>query len=113
MAIQAVLGIPVLAGVIGSLFTSLFTFAAQYFTKRLALLSAGLILISSVVGAFYAAIMALAVSISVAVPVEISAAAGFFVPDNAVGVVSAVMASKVLRYAYDWNVRVIQYKFNL
>lgn len=112
MPLPVIAGIPLLAGVLGGLFSSVFSFAAQYFTKRIALVVTGLVLMAGIVSAFYAAIIALITSIAVTMPQEIIDAMGFFVPDNAVAVVTAVWTAKTLRYAYDWNIKTVQLKFS-
>ena len=110
MPLPVIAGVPFLASVIGGLFTSIFTFVAQFVTKRVAIVAAALVLIAGLASAFYAAAMALISAISVTMPSIVVEAAGMFIPSNAVPVVSAVFAAKALRYAYDWNTKVIQMK---
>lgn len=111
MPIPVIAGIPWLAGILGGVFSSIFSFAAQYFTKRLALVAAGIGLMAGVVATFYAAISGLVSGISAVVPVELSDAAGFFLPDNTAACLAAYMSAWSLHYAYQWNIKVLQYKF--
>lgn len=108
--IPVLAGIPWLAGLIGGLFSSLFTWFAQYFTRRFAVIAAVLVIIGSLTLGLFTALDALASGLSLAAPSWMLEAAGHFLPSNTLACVTAVTTAKLLRYAYDWNIRIIQYK---
>lgn len=101
---------PILAAWLGSLFTSLVSFFAVVITKRVAIIAAVLTAVISVTAAFVAAMQGLFTAISYAAPAEINLAWGWLVPDNLDNCIAAVIAGHLLRWAYDWNVKVLQMK---
>lgn len=110
MPLPVLAGIPWLAGLLGGLFSSLFTFFATYFTKRLAIVAAAVVIITTLTVGLFTALQALVTGIALTLPSEFVAMSGHFVPPHAMEYVSAVVSAQLLRYAYDWNVRVAQYK---
>ena len=106
----ALAGIPWLAGVLGGLFTSVFAWAANFLTKRFAVTAAIIAVIVTVTTAFFAGISAIVSGVASVAPAELTVAAGLVIPSNATLCISSYMAALVLRWAYQWNVRVIQYK---
>lgn len=110
MALPLLAGIPWLAGLIGGLFTTLFAFFAQYLTKKLAVVAVAITLIVGLTTAFIAALTALTSAIQFAAPPWYTLAVQLVVPDNAFFCVSTIFTAHLLRYAYDWNVKIIQYK---
>lgn len=103
-------GIPWLAGILGSMFSALFSFFATYVTKRLALVAAAVVIIVSITGAFFAALQALIAGLVLQVPPEVSAMAALILPSNMDECVTICISAKMLRWVYDWNIRIIQYK---
>lgn len=110
MPLPVLAGIPWLAGTIGGLFTAVFAWFANFLTKRFAVVAAVVAVIVGITTAFLVAINALAAGISVVVPTEVAIAAGLVIPSNASACMSAYFSALVLRWAYNWNVKVIQYK---
>lgn len=108
--IPVLAGIPWLAGLIGGLFTSLFTWLAAVITKRFAVVAAALIVLAAITVAFFAGLQALISGLGVVVPQFLLDAAGHALPSNTDLCVTAGMTARLARYAYDWNVRIIQYK---
>jgi hypothetical protein len=101
---------PLLATWIGSLVTSLAGFFATWMTKRVALLLAAMTFIVSTTGTFVAAMQGFASGVSLVAPAELGYALSWFVPGNITLCLSAYYAARVCRWAYDWNIKVIQYK---
>ena len=113
MPLPAILGIPFLAGVMGSLFAGLISFFAKYLTKRIALTAAFITASLGLFAVFFAACWAVLQGIIVAAPPEISLALAFFVPSNAPACLGALLTVNAARWVYDWNTRVIQFRLNL
>lgn len=109
MAIQAILGIPVLAGIIGAVFTSLIEFFGKYLTKKVATVASAIVVIGTVTFAFIAGIEALFAGIYYALPSGMGNWT-VFLPSNITVCISAIVTGEVLRWAYDWNVKIIQWK---
>lgn len=101
---------PWLAAVLGGLFTKLVEFFGSYLTKRLAIIVAVLAAITTVVTGFLAAIRMAIESISVITPPFLNDVAGLVIPENVPVLISILISARITRWAYDWNVRVIQWR---
>jgi hypothetical protein len=110
MPFPVLAGIPWLAAVLGGIFSSVFAYFANFLTKRLAITAAVVAVIVGVTTAFFAAIAAIVSGISAVAPEQVSAAVGLVVPSNATFCISAYMSALLLRWAYQWQVKIIQYK---
>lgn len=104
--------IPWLAAVIGSFFLSMVTFLTQYLSKRFALVTAGIALIVTVTLTFAAALEASIAAIQVVLPNSYFAYIGLFLPSNFNLCMTTIFTAKLLLWAYRWNTKVIQYKFD-
>lgn len=113
MPIAAVAGLPWLAGILGSLFTGIVGFFVQFFTKRLAIVVAGVAIIVTLTAGLFTALEGLLSGLTYIVPTEISAGAALVTPSNLTACISIIISAKMLRYAYDWNVKVLQYKMKI
>lgn len=103
-------GIPWLAGAIGALFGTVFSFLAKYLTKRLAFVLASIVALTGTTLSVFTAVQAVMTGISVTFPAGLVQSAAMFGPGNLGECISAWFTVKVLCWAYDWNVRIIQYK---
>ena len=103
-------GMSRLAGVIGIIFTSVFSYFAKFVTKKFAVVAAAIVLISASTITFISLITGLASGLAVVSPPWLSTAASLVVPDNTAACISVIMTGRIARWAYEWNVRVIQYK---
>lgn len=110
MAIPVIAGIPWLAGIIGGLFSAVFGYFTSFLTKRFAVVAAAVAVIVGITTAFFAAIQGLVSGLSIVAPEELSLAAGLVVPTNATACATAYMTALVVRWAYQWNVKIVQYK---
>lgn len=110
MPFPVLAGIPWLAGVIAGLFTALFTWLIKFFSKRVAVVVAIVGVIATVTAAFFAGINALLAGIVMAAPDWVGVAASMVVPSNTTACLTAIVSAYVLKWAYAWNVRIIQYK---
>ncbi len=110
MAIQVLAGIPWLAGVLGAAFTSILTFVLQFFTKKLAVITAVVLSLVGITVTFFAAITALFAGIQYVMPVAITQGMALIVPGNTTACLTAVVTGHTVRYVYAWQFRIIQYK---
>jgi uncharacterized protein with PQ loop repeat len=99
-----------LATLLGSLFTSLVQFFMNYMTKRLAIVVAVVAAISALTFAFFASIVLLVNGISVALPPEFSKGLSLVIPSNLPLCVSSILTAHLIRWVYEWNVKVIQFR---
>ena len=106
MPIPVLLGLPWLAATIGGYFVTIFSFFAADTAKRLAVLLAGLAVFASLTGAFSLAIKAFLDA--VAYPVPNISAIYLIIPSNFPSVVSAFISLRLLRWAYDWNIKIVR-----
>lgn len=108
--IPVLAGLPWLAGLLGGLFTSLFTWFATLLTKRLAVVAAAVLVIGTVTLGFFAALNALIAGLGLVLPAEALQGAAHVLPPNTSACITAMATAKTLRWGYDWNVKIIQYK---
>lgn len=108
MAAPALLGIPWLAAVIGSVISGLVSFFGKWFSKRVALTLAAVTAVVAVTAGFIGVIEGLIAAIQYAAP---DTAGWFlFIPGNFSACLSAIITGKIARWAYEWNVKIIQWK---
>lgn len=110
MPVPVLVGLPWLASLLGGFFASLFSFFATYVTKRVAIVAAAVIIIGTLTVGLFTALELLVDALTFVLPAEFTGMAGHFVPPIAPACVTAHTTARLLRFAYDWNVRVIQYK---
>lgn len=110
MPVPVLVGLPWLAGLVGGFFSTLFSFFATYVTKRVAIVAAAVVIITTLTVGLFTALELLIDGLAVVLPGEFTGMAGHFVPPIAPACVTAHVTAKLLRFAYDWNVRVVQYK---
>lgn len=108
MPLPVIAGLPWLAGVIGGLFASVLGFFTKYLTKRLAIVAAAVTAIVGLTTAFFAAISTLLGGLTAAIPADVVMLLGHIMPANVTACISALLSAQVLRYAYEWNVKVVQ-----
>jgi hypothetical protein len=101
------LRIPMLAAFLGGIFSSLITWFAKFFTKKIAYQLAIVASILSVTAAFSATIYGIYATIRAVAPYGTACGMSLIVPFNAVPCVSAVMSAKVIRWVYEWKITFI------
>lgn len=99
-----------LANLLGVVISVVIGFFLQVFTKRLALVAIVLAGIAALVVAFFAAIIGLVNLLSPALHPIIVQGSSLFIPDNVPLILSTIMTARVLRFAYEWNVKFLQMK---
>lgn len=110
MPFPVISGIPWLAGVIGGFFAAVFKGLVERVTKRIALVGAALVVVVSTTAVFFVAIESIIRGIDAALPPQFGQAAGLFLPSNTVPCIVALLTALALRWAYEWNVKIIQWK---
>jgi len=101
---------PFIAGLLSSIFTGTLVFFAQFMTRKLALVIAGIAAVSAVTIAFFTALNGLLLAIAVAVPQPIVTGYHLFMPSNLDECITAIVTAKTLAWAYGWNLRIIEWK---
>ncbi len=99
-----------LASFLGSVFSALVTFFMSYLSKRIAIVLAVISAIAALTTAFFIAIYALVSTMVAVAPAFVVQAWSLLVPDNLPALVAACLTARVMRWVYDWNVRVIQFR---
>jgi hypothetical protein len=112
MPLPVLAGIPLLLTAIGGLFVSAFTYISLFISKKLILLTAAILIIAATTTAFFSALSSLTSSISFSAPPWYNLAVQLVVPENATFCVSAMLSAHLLRFAYDWNIKLIRMKLN-
>lgn len=107
MAIQ-LLGIPFLAGVMSAIFIALVNVLGKFFAKKIAVAIAGVAAVVVVTGTFIAAMAGLLSAIEYAAPNF--GPIMMFLPDNIAACFGTIISASVLRWAYEWNIKIIQWK---
>ena len=99
-----------LGGLITSALGGLVSAGAQYATKRLVIIGMVAAGIATFTIAFFAAVVALINTIVGSAPAEIDLAVSWFVPSNAGSCMAAILTAHALRWVYEWNIKVIQFR---
>lgn len=110
MPFPVLAGLPWLAGIIGAMFTAIFSWFLQYVTRRFAIVLAVVSVIALVTVAFFSAINALILALEVTLPTQLFAAFSLVLPSNTTICLTAVVSAHLLRWVYSWQVRILQYK---
>ncbi|WP_018404159.1 DUF5455 family protein [Marinobacter gelidimuriae] len=97
-----------IASVLGAIGSGLAGFFAKFLTKRVAVVVVVVAAFVTVTGVFVAAIYALLNGIYVAFPDF--GPVFMFLPSNTAGCFGAIVSAKTLKWAYDWNITIIQSK---
>lgn len=105
-----IIGITFIATFLSQLVTTLFTSWLQVATKRFFIIAAVLAAMATFVAAFFVAISATINSIAMASPPALNQAASLVVPDNFVTLVTIQITARLIRFAYEWNVKVLQWR---
>lgn len=110
MALPALAGVGWLAGLVANAFAALLVFFGKFFTARLAAVAAMIVAALALTAAFYVAIAGVIGLISPIAPPFFSDALGMFLPSNAKACISAIFSAFVLRWLYDWQVKILSWK---
>lgn len=102
--------IPWLAAVLGAAFYALIKFLVGYVGRRLAVALAAVALVLALTAALFAGMMASIASLNHFTPPPIQQAFSLIVPMNLPLVFSVVLSARILRWVYEWNIKIIQWK---
>ena len=105
--IGSAMRLPALAAFLGGLGAQIFGFFALRLTKQVAL---NLTIITLVIGlalAIALVIQSTAVGLSYLAPPELRQGFAFFIPNNAVPCLSAIFASRPVRWVWEWQFYVV------
>jgi hypothetical protein len=98
-----------IGALLGAFFQVLVNFFIKYFSKRVALGAAAVVIFLGFTAAFIAALQAIITSIAVAMPASLVIAMSWFIPANAMPCLAAYFAALTARFVYDLKTKVIQY----
>lgn len=101
--VSKVMKVPVITAFFSALVIELFNFFAKFATKRIALMLALIAALTGLILTLFSAIQTLLAGLPLVVPEVISNGIAFFMPANVPICLSAVIASKVLRWAFSWQ----------
>lgn len=107
MPLPALAGIGWLGSLIGGLFAALVGFLLKFLTQRFAIVVALIAAGIAATGLFYVAISGVIVLISPITPPQLDTALGLVMPSNFRACVSAYLSAYVLRWLYDWQIKVL------
>lgn len=110
MAIPLIAGLPWLAAIFTGIFASIVGVLTKWLTKRVAIFVAAIAVLLTVTTSFMAAAYALINALTVALPTGFAQAWGLFMPGNTAACIGAIVSAHVLRWAYDWQTKIIQLK---
>ena len=101
---------PLLGGLLVSLFAGIAGFFAQWLTKKIAFVAASLVVFAALLVAFMALLSAVWAALSAAFPANSYVLMGFWmvVPDNFAACTSALITGYLARAAYDYNVSALK-----
>lgn len=109
MAVQLV-GVALLSSVITKIFESVVSFFVERSAKRLLIIAALLVALGGLVTGFMRIISNLVSGIGTQLPPEISQFGGYILPSNTIICLSAIITAHLVRWAYEWNIKVLQWK---
>jgi len=105
-----IIGVTFIATFISQMVTTLFTSWLQVATKRFFIIAAVLAAMATFVAGFFVAITSAINSIASVSPPLLNQAASLVVPDNFITLVTIQITARLLRFAYEWNVKVLQWR---
>jgi hypothetical protein len=105
-----IIGVTFIATFLSQMVTTLFTSWLQVATKRFFIIAAVLAAMATFVGGFYLAMRTIIESIALVSPPFLNQAASLVVPDNFVTLVAIQITARIIRFAYEWNVKVLQWR---
>jgi len=99
-----------IGSLLGSLFSGLVVFFAQHLTKRFVIIGFVVVAITAFTVAFFVAIAAIMAALVGSTPAAVETAISMFVPSNAYACIAAVFTAHTLRWVYEWNIKVVQFR---
>lgn len=112
MPLPALAFVPFIASFLGTAFSTMVVFFTKFLSRRFALAFAMIALIVSLTVAFIAVLQGFVSLIEYAAPSYVTVAMALFLPSNFKACLSVAVSAKLAAWAYSWNVKMIQYKFD-
>ena len=101
-----------LATFLGSIFTAVFSAFLQFATKKIAIILSVVSAIGFLTVAFFAAILVIIHQLATVAPDIVVQGASLIMPSNLPLIASLCLTARVVRWVYEWNVKVIQYRLS-
>lgn len=108
MVAPAVVSIPWLASVLGSMLSGLIAFFARFMAAKWAMIAAVITAITALTTGLFATMEGLIAGVSVAFPGD--GTWGLLVPGNLSGCLSAYLTARIAKWFYGWHTAVLQWK---
>lgn len=109
MALQFV-GIGLVVAAIYDFFKGIVKFFVEHATRRVLVIAAVLAALATLVIGFMRTISGIVNQLQMTMPVEVSQYIGLVIPSNFNFCVSLYASAMVIRWAYEWNVKVLQWR---
>lgn len=103
-------GIPWLLGGISAVLVGVIGHLSRDTLKKLVIIAkvvAGLVVF---IAALFSALSAIADGLSIISPPGLAQAASMVVPDNLLLIVSTLVSARIVRWVYEWNVKILQFR---
>jgi hypothetical protein len=99
-----------IGSLLGALFTGLVQFFAQHLTKRFVIIGFVVAAITAFTVAFFLAVSSIMSALVGSTPAPVETAISMFVPSNAYACIAAVFTAHTLRWVYEWNIKIVQFR---
>lgn len=103
-------GVMLIVSFITNILSSLFGIFLQFASKKFLIIASVLGVLATFVSAFYILIESMIEGIAFIAPAGLSQAASLVVPDNLAALTSIHITARIARFAYEWNVKVLQWR---
>lgn len=105
--ISGAMRLPALVSFLAGITAQIFGYFALRLSKRMALNLTITVLVIGLAVTIALSINAIAVGISYVAPPELSRGFSFFVPNNALPCISAILAARLVRWVWEWQFYVV------
>lgn len=110
MPIPVLAGIPWLASFVVGIFGSVIAFIATYLGRWIAIIAVVLTVLTALTAAFSFALTQLLFGLVQSAPPQLNQVLMLFLPQNFTACLGAILTAHFLRWVYEWNVKIINYK---
>lgn len=106
MVVPVLVGIPWLAGVLGGAFAAIVAWLAKFLTEKIAVKVAIAIFFTASITLLSVGLNTLSNSVTEVFPAEYLGYMGLVLPTGAEISVTTILAAKLLRWVFDWKVKI-------
>ncbi len=110
MPVPALVGTTVIASFVSAGLVAVVDFLARVITKKFAIVTVAIAAALLVISAFVGSMYALATQLTLALPAEFLALGGLFMPSNIDEGIAILVAGRLAKWVYVWNIRAIDWK---